>query len=370
MSSSSQAKQTKNLHPNKVLVIGSGPVVIGQADDSLELSPTQPLYRPYFEPLDVMSMEIHLSDLPDEFIVKLDDTFRLRLFMGLDSRLASEQIGISRSYFYHLKNNRHGFRLSTLRKFLLFTGISLEEAEPHVGELISNRGGRVFASLPIKGTASLARLVGHCFGDGNVSTKKAEFDYVNGDSGLIEQVRLDVGCCFKSGTTFEGDNRDGTYKVTFSNLIGKMLVIAGAPRGSKVFSKISVPNWILTGTSDLKQAFLQALFDDDGSALYSEKYPAMNVNLHLTRSVGVAPEFSRFWNDLKQLLTDFGIFSSNPYVARKYFVNGNQRVVMGILVNRKSDVRRFWEAIGFSQQIKKKRLQLIVSRGEKIAARK
>src|SRR3989344_1677067 len=127
------------------------------------------------------SMEIHLFDLPNKFLIALEPEFRASLFRKLDSKTESTKLGISRSHYYHLKNGRHSFRLSTLKRFLSSVGVPLEEAEKHVSEIISNRGGRIHVNFPILPSSSVARLVGHCFGDGSISTKKGEFE--DGKSG-------------------------------------------------------------------------------------------------------------------------------------------------------------------------------------------
>ena len=214
----------------------------------------------------------------------------------------------------------------------------MADAELHVTEVISNRGGRIFVNFPLVVSVDLARLVAHCFGDGNVSMKKGEFDYVNGDIALISEVKKEVERVFNSLPTYEGANGDGTYKVTFTSLIGRILELFGAPRGSKVHSKLSVPLWVMAGSSEVKKAFLQSLFDDDGSVLFSENYRAKNVNLHFTRTVEVDDAFLNYLNDLKAMLLSLEIETTKPYSARHYYVKDSRRIVRGILISRMSRV--------------------------------
>ncbi|MFH1200036.1 MAG: LAGLIDADG family homing endonuclease [Candidatus Micrarchaeota archaeon] len=357
----------------KVLVIGSG----SEGSFALTSAPETRFRKSFILPrgypcadillhlkCSVAPMEIHLADLPEDFIIKLDDGFRRSLFESLDYNSAPVQLGVSKSYFYHLKNGRHGIRLSTLKKLLSLHGLSCIDAESRVLKIISSRGGKVFVHFPIIESVALAGLVGHCFGDGNISSKKAEFDYVNGDLQLIERVKTDVEAVFHSFPTYSGSNGDGTCKVSFSSLVGRILEIAGAPRGRKVFSILSVPDWIMAGTMELKKAFLQALFDDDGSVLYSENYAARNVNLHFTRANSIDLDFILYLEDIRKLLADFGIVSTRPYVARRYHVGDCERVVRGIIVNRKYDVRQFYNKINFTQKIKAQRLHKAVLRGD------
>lgn len=76
--------------------------------------------------------------------------------------------------------------------------------------------------------ALLARLVGHAFADGHIHKTKNYFIYVN------------------------------------SNKVGKQLAKKGAPVGSKVLQAIRIPEWIINGATDIKSAFLSAIYDDEG----------------------------------------------------------------------------------------------------------
>lgn len=312
---------------------------------------------------------IHLEDLPGSFIIRLEDNFRKEWFTTLfkdGSKNLAKNVGISRSYVYHLKNGRHHFRLSLLKKIAEHGGIPLELVEKKVTEIISNRGGRIRIELPLQSSPEMASLIGHCFGDGSISTKKREFDYVNLDYARVLAVKELGRNVFKAEPTSEYQNKDGTYKIAFSSLIGEILGLFGATIGKKVETNLSVPDWIKNGDRNVKIAFLQALFDDDGSVLLSKNYAAKNVNLHFTRIESNDGAFVDYLNDIREMLLDLGIDSRKPYIARKYAVNGINRTVRGIYISDIANIAKFQKTIHFRQSEKKKRLDALLERFDKM----
>lgn len=305
-------------------------------------------------------LELHLDDLPESFIVDLEPSTRKKLFTLLFSKknfkTLAKELNISVGFLYHLKNGRHAIRLKHLKNICRLSGVPLAGLEQNVSSIISNRGGRIHITFPVRENAHLAHLMGNCFGDGSISMKKREFDYVNKDVGLILKTKESVKSVFNSQPTHFKKQKDGTYKIAFSNLVGEILLRYGAPRGSKVFLDTKIPPWILNGNNEIKKAFLISIFDDDGSVLYSKKYPAKNVNLHLTRVKRRAASLNKLLCDIKLLLTSFDISSNGPYTARKYSVDGEERLVMGIFISDYRNMHCFYKKIGFRSSIKMKRL--------------
>jgi intein/homing endonuclease len=123
-----------------------------------------------------------------------------------------------------------------------------------------------------------------------------------------------------------------------------------------VESKLTVPFWIRNGTRDIKREFLRAIFDDDGSVLYTKKYPSKNVNLHFTRLKTRSKNLIAMFGEIKQMLKELGIYSNEPYTARTYSVGGQGRVVMGIFISDYRNMVKFHKTIGFTQVEKNLRL--------------
>ena len=315
-----------------------------------------------------MTKKVHLFDLPESFIIKLEPEFRINLFKRLLNKIGSKklakELGISRSFVYHLKSGRHSVRLKHLKKLCSLSGTSPYLFEKNLSMLISNRGGRAKLKFPITQSPKLASLVGHCFGDASIS-QKHEFNYVNKDKKMVKKVEKDVYDLFYSKPIHFRHQSDGTTKVAFSTLIGDILILFGAPFGTKVLGSVSIPAWIRKGSKEEKRAFLRALFDDDGSVFYTEKYPSKNVNLHLTRITKKFKNLVTILTQVKEMLFDFGITAHGPYTARKYQVKNLKRVVMGILISKSSERCRFHKSVGFSSKEKNIRLMKCLPTGDR-----
>jgi len=304
---------------------------------------------------------LRLDDLPNTFLISLEPSFRRSFFELLIAekgyKLLSKELGISVSFLYHLKNGRHAIRLKHLQILCSLYSIPINNLEKHISEIISNRGGRINFSFPIVPTNELASLLGHCFGDSSIDNKKMEFNYVNKDLSLVLSVISDVSKQFSPKTHNLYKQKDCTYKVSFSNLVGKILFLFGAPKGNKIDCKNPIPSWIMSGVPEIKLAFLKSLFDDDGSVLFSKKYPAINVNLHLTKLSIHEMDLRSFLQQVQVLLSDFSITSNGPYIARRYCVDGKERTVLGIFISDFENIKKFDQIVGFSHKEKKSRLK-------------
>jgi len=305
----------------------------------------------------------NLEDLPDNWLVELSPQFRTNLFSELMKkrgyRKVALDLGITSGYLYHLKNGRHMPRIKLLKNIFRLYKVSSDACYLQVIAFVSNRGARIKLSLPLIGNKELARLVGHAFGDGNISAGKRQFDFVSKDAQRIVHVKKDAKEMFSCEPISQIQNKDGTYKVTFSTLVGEVLLIAGAPKGRKVEKRTHVPGWIMRGDKEIKREFLRALFDDDDSALFSRNYAAKNVNLHFTRlqKEGLVV----FLNEIRELLKEFEITCSEPYVARKYSVDEIGRTVMGIIISSRKGIATFAREIGYREMTKAARLKCIVN---------
>jgi intein/homing endonuclease len=314
-----------------------------------------------------IKLKIELEKLPEEMIVKLDDKFRAILFKEIKEHFSfselADKLGVSLPYIYHLKNGRHGFRIKTLKNLCRVSNKKLSEIEDHVTELVSNRGARANVKLPINLSCEIAYIVGHCFGDGSISSKKKQFSYINKNKKLVQNVKTIVSKVFGTTPISEIQSRDGCFKVTFSSIVGKILVAAGAPIGEKVDSRLDAPQWIVNGDLESKRAFLRALFDDDGSVMISKLYRAKSVNIHFTRKRKYQKHFIRYLQTLRMLLREFKIETCNPYLARCYRAAGEPRCVMGILITDYGSILNFAKEIGFRQTLRKKALETLIKRG-------
>jgi intein/homing endonuclease len=127
-----------------------------------------------------------------------------------------------------------------------------------------------------------ARLLGYIFGDGYLSTKGNVVGFCGkGYKEDLEKIKEDLTeLGFSSGNIYERETTskirqiDGkvvkvkgiSQEVRSSIKCFRRFVELGAPIGQKIFSTMSVPDWVLQGSSEIKEEFLAALFAADGTA--------------------------------------------------------------------------------------------------------
>ena len=115
----------------------------------------------------------------------------------------------------------------------------------------------------------IASLIGHVFGDGYISAKKRQFEYINFDSNLRSIAEKEVYDAFRIQPISRKEK-----SIVFPSITGDILLAFGCLVSPKLYSTARVPEWIMNGTPEMKKAFLRAIFDDDGSVMFSENYKA------------------------------------------------------------------------------------------------
>lgn len=137
----------------------------------------------------------------------------------------------------------------------------------------------------------------------------------------------------------------------------------GAPIAPKLYSRSTVPEWIFNSRKEVKQAFLRAIFDDDGSIMYSENFPAKGINLYQTRHKSRINFLESLLNQIKQMLSEFGILSGKLMVSREYNKVDGKHIVAYLNITDFGSIVNFDRAIGLSEGMKFEKLQRIVRRG-------
>ncbi len=92
-------------------------------------------------------------------------------------------------------------------------------------------------NLPIIANANLARLIGHCFGDGHL---KKVFSYTNKNKTLLNNV---IKCVNKLPIKNLSSNEHyhGAKTIRFSTLVRDILIAAEAPTGNKITNLYYLP---------------------------------------------------------------------------------------------------------------------------------
>ncbi|MCR4368719.1 MAG: hypothetical protein NUV67_02320 [archaeon] len=240
------------------------------------------------------------------------------------------------------------------------SGIEKEEIEQNILFTRTRHGKKLSLTYPIISTPNLASLVAHVFGDGTIGAKKRQFEYANFNKELIKAVEHETKLVF-GAPIISRKNKS----ITFPSIVGDILLEFGAPVAPKNYSRHQIPEWVRQGSLEEKRSFLRALFDDDGSAMFSDGYRSAGVNIAQTRHESRKSELEKLLWDVKILLEQFEIFSGTPKVAKIKKYEDGFHVTMYINVTDFASIKNFYAQIGLTEGTKLETLKKIVARERK-----
>lgn len=304
--------------------------------------------------------EVHFWDLSDRVRYNLDTPFSKILFQKAgkgDLRQLARKLGISYPHVSPLVRGVYSIPENLLIRLAHEGGVSLEEVESHIISIRTRHGNVCKIKFPILPSKQMASLVGHVFGDGYIGSKKRQFEYCNNNSNLLKEVKGDVKAIFELEPFTERWNRIG-----YSTIVGEILEKFGAHTAPKIKSEKSIPDWIKSGPEEFKIAFIRALFDDDGSVLFSQNYNAKGVNLYQIREKGLLVQSHNLLLEIKKMLHEFGIYSGEPHLRKFYNSNGKERAISYINITNYDSIFIFYKKIGLSKGDKLDRLMKIIEK--------
>ena len=197
-----------------------------------------------------------------------------------------------------------------------------------------------------------SRLLGHAFGDGSIHKKKRYFIYTNSTPELQTEVNDIVTKIFGKVALNIGTSIAGTPRYQYSNKVGKTLCKRGAPVGSKMLQKTSVPIWILNGDKRIKASFLGALFDDDGYLRDSECN--RQIVLKATKIHQLEDNLRDYLNQVREMLESLGIRTSEiKFDQLKSRKDGCEMLSLRFWITGKENIIKFRERIPLSHPSKK-----------------
>ena len=187
----------------------------------------------------------------------------------------------------------------------------------------------------------LAEDIGHHIGDGHMKIaayggrKRYRFNYSGDallDSDYFENVLLPRKRQLYGLNNLKIKSKSTALILAFSSVeLHTLFDGLGVESGKK--SNISVPKFIMTGSNDLKIAFLRGLFDSDGSFALKKRHKQIKYCPTITISMKSA----NLYVDVKSLLTALGfLFTSSrrerydnrfgTYVGYQIDINGVKRL--------------------------------------------
>jgi len=305
-------------------------------------------------------LKIGLEELPDNFRVVLRKPFFKKLLLegksktGLWKELA-RTIRLDYTSLVDLRNGEtKSISLAVLKTLVLITKIPLEEAEKNC--LFGYRSWGKPIRIPINPSPELASLVAHALGDGSIGERSFQVEYKNNNFECMKDVLSAVKKVF--GVNASSRNEKNALVTTLPAAVGQVLFLAGATKGNKTKKDFDVPEWIKNGTRTIKQSFLRALFDDEGSVYIGKK--SSNIKLYMGKLASKKDSLVKFLNSIRQMLEDFGIKSRGVITLREYRVKNQEKLMLGFWITGKRNLKLFAKKIGLNT-VKQKKLEMAIS---------
>jgi len=238
-----------------------------------------------------------------------------------------------------------------LKRLIKLTKLSTSSIEKNIVGVLTNKAV-AYTKLPIFASEELASIIGNAFGDGYVSNQK--FKYVNKRKELVIKVKENMRNVFGvNGREFYIKNKK-CYGIEFPGVVGKLLIMVGAPNGRKTIQKTIIPAWIKRDDSGIKSNFLKTLFDDDGSVCLGKYQKFITISFYKNKSI--VSNLIKFLNELRELLKEKNVFASKVLYKKDY----KDTQEFGFRIYGFENLKNFYENIGFDDYVKYQKLLMAI----------
>jgi hypothetical protein len=242
--------------------------------------------------------------LPRTTTIYLDKEYQRQLFddakekaggiVGLQRELDKKGAHAHRDSLYDYWSGRaKGMFTEKLIPILTYLGRDPDEINKHTkalgkGQAITN------PKLPFKlDTNDGSLLIGARLGDGTLYTVEGRgprFSYRNNDEEQRNRVAQSLTNVFGEINTkyihYTERGRDRSLLTTLPEIVGQVLVRAGAVSGEVVKQNPAVPTFIQQGIRELKREYLRQVFGDEGTA------NSMMNTVEMSRAEDITPRLS------------------------------------------------------------------------------
>ncbi len=213
----------------------------------------------------------------------------------------------------------------------------------------------------IETAGALTRICGFMLGDGHLAHNNMRLHFSGNELALLEvQKDLDIlgysnyskikSVTLKNtlhGRTFEGTTTSFTLD---SRPLSLLLQYLGIPKGDKVITPYSVPEFVMRGTKHVKREFLRALFGCDAD---KPSWKRMNFNalsLRQNKAKFLGKEMLQYYDQLTHLFEDFGVATYVDIINREEVrLRDNVEILTFILIIRPNNQNlfRFFSRVGY-----------------------
>ncbi len=153
-------------------------------------------------------------------------------------------------------------------------------------------------------------------------------------------------------------NPTRVYWVFFnSKPVALFLKGIGTPAGNKTNIPFSIPDWVMSGSLEIKGAYLRGLFDTEGTIFCRKTViPRWQIGFKMAKNEQIIDSGIAYLNQIRQLLAEFQIRCSP---VRKTFLNirkdGSKSFELLFNIERTS-FGNFYKYVGFGQPKKQEKL--------------
>jgi intein/homing endonuclease len=216
----------------------------------------------------------------------------------------------------------------------------------------------------------LAGIVADLISDGHLEIRnigaRKKYDYIgffSSDEGRLKNFNERI---FKisgiRGSIREwGIRKYGKSKaciISNSKLV-KALNEKGAPYGDKVSKPFKLPDWIKYGNEEIQSSFIKRLVDCDGSIGYDKNTKRWEIRLTLHKLSEFENDGREFLENIRYMLKNFDIESTEVFVNRKYIRPKDNKLVLSLTfkIFKKNSILNYNKFIGFDSEYKKVRIK-------------
>ncbi len=212
---------------------------------------------------------------------------------------------------------------------------------------------------------TLARIVADITGDGHLQIQEWRHlvSFYSKNMEEIDAVKKRFYDLFGVEGRIYTDNRRTNgketlrYKLFFiSKPVALFLRDVGMPVGNKTNIPFVVPGWIINGKPEIRSAYLQGLFDTEGSIFCRASKARWQIGLKMAKNEAIIDDGTFYINQIRQMLADFNIHCSpvrkNKLNTRK---DGSKSFELQFNIE-KSSFRNFYKYVGFGNSKKHEKL--------------
>ena len=287
----------------------------------------------------------HIWDFPDNIYVLIKSNVHEEFFNYVFKKfggkrpyarfLNTSQMHVKKCWKrYFIKNNKKYVQYTTAwflkKSYPILNKRLIKDIENGVEYFRVRAGKPTKVSLPIKECPKLYRIVAHLLADGFAGKKKVPY-YSNNCKMLREQFKKDLRVF---GNLYVYERKPNTtWCVFFPKVVSNVL--------RHIFDieftrPTNIPKFIFNSTKSCKSAFLQALYDDEGTV---SGYPIIGMKNY------------NIMNEIRLLVENMGVKTNR--------INGCGNRCRYFSIESRN-IKKFKEKIDFSHPIKRHRLKVIL----------